>query len=544
MVNSPIAIYSVVIGAQLYNDIFNILVSFGLLYIPLIVIFFQSIKAYFESPNGSGTSISLNNTIFGLISYILVVLLMVVPLKSLKVTSIGYTPPCSSGATESKFGNTGTTYDTVFKKYEYKDVRLPLLMLFALEGASGFTNAAITMLPCKTDVEKLQGIINTTSLPSSVAGEVERFHNECYARAITKFKENKPDKDTIKTDYDRVIYQKFEDNYKKYGGDADLAWIGSHVLQDIYYPHIYAMEPTKPFPYTLFTDYTLETDLKNLDKERPTFGYPSCNEWWSDKNYGLQGRLVKLAEENAPQNTHLGKYDLVKDVRTWLDSLSEIFSSKSKESAEDVISRTLLSNGVNGGFGKVHDGWVNNDLGSNDSINGIASPLVTAVTSLAGQVGMAKKAAESTVKRYQMTQELPIIQAVLFVLMLSLGSIIMLMGKFQLSVIVSYYFILCSSIFFPFLVRMLNFLEKSLHESMGYGIYSTEQYLTMYNWFTDFYYFVPIAYLMIMSISGVQAGRAMSDVMGSSISGGGSGIIGGMAKSGLRKVTSVVSKGR
>lgn len=32
MVNSPLAIYSVVIGAKLYDDIFNIIVSFGILY--------------------------------------------------------------------------------------------------------------------------------------------------------------------------------------------------------------------------------------------------------------------------------------------------------------------------------------------------------------------------------------------------------------------------------------------------------------------------------------------------------------------------------
>lgn len=531
MVNSPLAIYSVVIGAKLYDDIFNIIVSFGILYIPLVVIFFSAIKAYFECPHGGGTTLSLNKVILGLVSYILVVMLAVVPTRNLEVSSIGYKPACTTSAVTSRFGQTGTTYDEVFQRYEYENIRLPLLMAFALEGASGFTNAAITMLPCKIDVQKIQGIINTTQLPRDMVDEVKRFTNECYVKAITRFDVDKPKKDATK-DTDKQIYRIYKKNYDQYDGDRDLAWIGSHTLQELYYDDLYAMEPTKPFPYNLYTDYTLETDFKNKDKKRPVYGYPNCRQWWMDQTYGLQKRLIETAQNNTPDNEHLGRYDLLTQVGKWRQDFMALFGSADKSSKEDIISRGVLSNkSSNAGFGANFAGWVDNNLHQDY----IADTLAATV----GQIDMGIDAFKSGVKRYQMAQEVPIIQAVLFVLMLALGPIIMILGRLQISVIVSYYFILCSSVFIPFLLKMINFLEQSIHESMGYGLYSTEQYTALYNWFTQFYYMVPLVYLMVISISGVQVGSALSQMMGSSISGGGASVMRSMGKIGFAGLTGI-----
>jgi len=508
MVNSPLAIYSVVIGAKLYDDIFNIIVSFGILYVPLIIVFAQAIKAYFDCSHGSATSMSLNKVILGLASYILVVMLALVPTQTLKVNSIGYTPACSNNAKIARFGNSGTTYDTVFQKYEYDNIRLPLLMAFVLEGASGFTNAAISMLPCKTDVQKIQGIVNTTNLNRELVDEVKRFSNECYTNALTQFDTQKPDN------------KKYASTYNKYGQDSDLGWIGSHVLQELYYDNLYALAPTKPFPYALFTDYTLEKDRLDNKKTAPEFGFPSCGQWWSSQTYGLQKRLINLAEENAPGNEYLGNFDLLREVGQWRELYMQTLNAPPDRSpAEDIIARGILTgNALNAGFGSAYNGWVSNNL-KNDKI-------INTLSTIAGQANMGVKATMSAVKRYEMAQEIPIVQAVLFVLFLSLGPIIMILGRLQVHVITSYYFILCSSIFIPFLIKMINYLEQSVHQSMGYGLYASEQFSILYVWFTNFYYYIPLVYLMIMSISGVQIGSAMSQFMGQSIStGGGSGII-------------------
>jgi len=134
MVNGPLEIYSLVIGAKLYDNLFNILVSFGVAFIPLLVIFFSNIGRFFETPFEHAADTSLRRVGYELFGYVFSIMLFVAPTHKLDVTGITYQPMCTPSATISRFGDTGTTYDNVFENLEYQNIRIPWGLGFVLTG--------------------------------------------------------------------------------------------------------------------------------------------------------------------------------------------------------------------------------------------------------------------------------------------------------------------------------------------------------------------------------------------------------------------------
>jgi hypothetical protein len=510
MVNDPLAIYATVIGIKLYDTLFNIAVAFGLVFLPLLFVFFRGLSLFFEVKTlGDTTPYSIKKTgATLLLSYVLPLMLFVAPTHRLDVTAITYKPVCSPTATVSQLGDTGTTYDDAFQKLDYGDIRLPLGMAFVLTGTSGLTNAAIVSLPCKTDVQAIQNTINTTHLPSALAQQVTRFREECYAKARSQLDNQQ---------LDRASYQ---DRLNKYGGQADLSWIGSHVLQELYYASIFPTSPVPGFSDSAYSNPYQEYNSK-ADIALPEGGFPTCLAWWSDPQNGLQNQLVDLIQQHQPINSHLGSISLLTEVNTWLAKAKTYSSSGSEVTAEDVMAHGLLyDKGSESGFGRLYTGSLESSLytGSGEERDWAS----TAVTSGMAQAGQGVDAVFNTVKRAEIEQEVPILQAVLMAICLALGPVMLILGGYRLQVIFSYYFILASLIAITFIEKLIHYLELSLHESMSYGVYALENSAMLYNVFTNLYLYAPMIYFMLMSISGVQAGSALRDFFDTSTTGKGS----------------------
>ncbi len=168
MMNGPLEIYGVVIGVKLFDALFNILASMGILFLPLLVLFFENITTPFESEIQNGASTSLRRVAIHFLGWVFTVMVFVAPTWPLKVDAVTYKPVCAVNATVSRFKDTGTTYDDAFANLEYSNLKMPIMMAVVLEGFSGFTNAAITTLPCKTDVQAIKNTIDTTRLTPAV----------------------------------------------------------------------------------------------------------------------------------------------------------------------------------------------------------------------------------------------------------------------------------------------------------------------------------------------------------------------------------------
>ena len=514
MVNGPLEIYGTVIGVKLFDAIFNILASTGIVFIPLLIMIFENITKPYESEIENGAATSLKRVSIHLFLWIFTVMLFVAPTWHLDVTEITYKPVCATQAVTSSFGDTGTTYDNAFENLDYSDLRIPVMMGFILSGMSGFTNAAITSLPCKTDVEKIQNTIDTTRLTPKLNAQVERFQNECFAPAKAQFDNQTPDKSTYKS------------LMKEYGGNTDLSWIGSHVFQTLYYGQIY---PTKPVPGFPNGEYPSQYQSYNQEQgvDPSQWGYPDCETWWTDPEYGLQQKLVNLASKHDPQNSHLGNLPLTDEVSSWIARAKRFTHVGSQITADDVISHDMLYDpGNNSGFGRNYTGWMSDE----DTPIGMENSSVQRDTAeVAANIGQAFDAAKSVAKREEISEEIPILQAILLSFGLAIGPMIIVVGMMtgrSISVIFTYYFLIGSLFFMTFIEKFIHYLELSLHASQNNGLYAMGDNLVMFNVFTQLYFYAPILYLMLMSIAGIGIGNSIGKAFSNSASGSANGIIG------------------
>ena len=497
MVNGPLEIYGTVIGVKMFDAMFNILASMGIIFIPLLILMFQNITQPFESEIENGASTSLRRVGIHFLLWVFTVMLFVVPTWHLDLSAVTYRPSCAPGAVESRFGDTGTTYDDAFENLDYQDLRIPIMMGFVLSGMSGFTNAAITSLPCKTDVQAIKNTIDTTRLTPKLAQQVQRFQNECFAPARAKFDSTHPDPSTYKSTMDA------------YGGQSDLSWIGSHVFQSLYYADIYPTKPVVGFPYGEYPDqYQAYNSKQGIPA--PEWGFPSCSDWWADPQNGIQQQIVNLVGKHSVTNPHLGSMPFTDKVTAWLTKAKRYTHLGNRVSADDVISRDMLYDvGSNSGFGRFYTGWMNDDSAP---LGGGTSGTHSFVTNAAADMGQAVDTVGATIDRAEIAQEIPILQAVLLAFGLALGPMIIMAGMMTgqgASIIFSYYFLLGSLLFMTFIEKFVHYIEVSLHASQSYSVYAMGNSMIMYNVFTKLYFYAPMLYLMLMSIAGIGIGGSI-----------------------------------
>lgn len=502
MVNGPLEIYGTVIGVKMFDEMFNILASMGIIFIPLLIMFFENITKPYESEIENGASTSLRKVGIHFLLWVFTVMLFVAPTWNLNVTAITYKPVCAPTAVPSKFGDTGTTYDNAFENLQYQNIKIPIMMGFVLSGMSGFTNAAITSLPCKTDVQSIKNTIDTTRLTPAIAGQVQRFQNECFAPARAKFDSKNPDP---------TMYMS---TMNEYGGQTDLSWIGSHVFQSLYYANMSPSSPVPGFPYAQFPNQYQSYNSKS-GVPQPKWGFPSCEQWWTDPTRGLQHQLVQLASQHNPHNPHLGEVPLVDQVESWLAKVKTFTHLGSQVTPEDVISRDMLYDvGSNSGFGRFYSGYMNIENSHESQYGQLANGTGSALVGTIATAGQTIDAVGSALDRAEIAQEIPILQAVLLALALALGPMIIMFGMMTgrgISVIFTYYFLLGSLLFMTFIEKFIHYIEVSLHASQSFSIYAMGDSVIMYNIFTKLYFWGPMIYLGLMSIAGIGIGGALQN---------------------------------
>lgn len=512
MVNSPLEIYGAVIGAQVYDDFFNILYSFGFVYLPLVFIALSGIKTLLESP--WGYRVAVGKAYWQLGGWIVAVMIALVPIYPLSVNSISYTPVCSTGAETSTYGNTGTTYDQVLGSQGFPDINVPPLMAFFGEAFSGITNAAITSLPCNTDVPAIQGTIDTTQMNPQLAESVKRFNAECFAKAAAAMTNQNPDPST------------YQDIENQYGGASDMGWIGSHVYQSLYYSNIYPSTPVPGFPYNNFPYPYQSYNSQNSNIPTPQWGFPNCEQWWSDPVYGIEGQMVQAVQNQEPNDPHLGNTSIVSEVGDWLTQIATGNNVGSQVTSSDAISYSLLydkgsqSAFINNGL----SGYVNdNGMDSGNDVSSLLySPtlgLTKWASSVSADIGQGFQVVSSSMERVEIQHEIEIMQAVLLTILISVGPLVMLAGNLRMSVIFTYFFLIGSVILMAFLEALIHYLEMSVYMSSGMlnsleGLGS--QYPYVYNVFTKLYQYAPFIYLSVMSWCGVAAGSGIQSFMDNS----------------------------
>jgi len=523
VVSNPLELYTVYLGWREYDVIWQACIAFGLAWLPFLGLFFTNLTKPFESAFGHGTETSFRRVFIEFIMMCFVIMVCVYPWVNLETSDVTYKPYCSSDATQSTVGNSGTTYDNVFQSVIDQEVKVPGLYAFVMSFASGFTNALIAgAIPCQTNINQMMHQVVTSRLPAKLQQQIGLFNQECYLNARASFDAQDPP------------LSSYQSTLKAYGGETDLDWMGSHVLGQLYYPNLRATSPVPPFPYSSYPNpYVDDAVSQGQVAQNPQYGYPTCQQWWSDSTYGLETRIVQAVDGKTPQNSHLGELPLSDRFESWVSA--HHLNLGSSVTADDIIARAVLydSKGDYGGFA-TNNATVDTDSGLSGSI----------AQSFVGFGQTMKEYFNTPLQRDGLATILPIMQAIVFFFVLVFMPLILIFGNYRLSVCFSMAFIIFTLIFCNFLWFLLDFLQNALLSSL-FDPYSGNylgQHSSLVNFLNIMFIGVVVLLMGLMSMAGIKigaglertvldAGNASSDVAASGKEA--TGVLTGLAKAAL-----------
>ncbi len=409
-------LYTIMLGWDLYGKFWKLLSQTGIAYLPFIGMILKNISQSYVMHGHRGASNSLRSMEIQLLTTLLLIFFGVAPLVPLDAHTVSYTPLCEKGKTYYP-NATGTTYDKAFA-IPSGDIRVPLWWYAVLSVSEGMTSAANTMVGCVPDLRKMITEVDMAQITDpELKLQLQDFETMCYAPARMQFfndtRENK-------AEHLRLIQEKI----KEFGTD-DTEWLGSHALNEVYYHHIQASRPIPGFMYDKGQDINADTNAATP----PTYGMPSCYEWWNNQD-GLKSRLY----QSLPK------------------SFSDEFKSylNTKKSQDDVIKK-IISNAPQG-----YKGYDN----ANDMLGDMG------YSHLASAVGTIYNQLEEYPKLYAAGQAAPIIQALLLLMVYVFLPFALVFGGYKPTAFIAGALLIFSIVFWAFIWHLVSWADKSLMQAL------------------------------------------------------------------------------
>lgn len=308
---SFIEMFLTTFGWYLYDIVWDVISSTGLVYLPIIAVIIDNVIKPMESQESkSAAAVSLRRLEIDILRIIALMVIAVTPYMTLTFSSTtytNYTDVCSV-ATTKKAGSSGTTYEDVFSPLllDGKATKVPIWFYLVLTVSGGINDAVISSLPCDgLNVREVQSEINSAQIDDPMLRrEVQRFVTECYQPARSEF---------------------FNSQAKLPSEipNDDIAWIGSSYFLNNLYPHICATAPVPNFAL----DGRRACDKQYITEGSPQVGqaggYPDCSLRWNNPDNGIKARLLKEIDPG---------------VGAWFSSIG------SGKSTDDYAIRRLMMN--------------------------------------------------------------------------------------------------------------------------------------------------------------------------------------------------------
>jgi hypothetical protein len=316
-VDSYLELFTTLHGWALYNNIWSVLTSTGIAFIPFIVILIRNFVAVNTSMEfNAGASASVRRMEIDIVLALTVVVLAAQPALNLEASQLRYSPPATLAnptPTTVDATNTGTTYGHSAGGFNAAptSVRVPLWWYGVMALSSGINHAVVTGFPASNERREMERALRTVNIEDpALQREVNQFYTRCYVPARSKYLEQQP------AAAGPILAAR---------GNDDVDWIGSHVYRTVpgFYDTLEAGIPVPGIPVNLARD----TDRYWNDTSGSIeHGIPYCNEWWADSSHGLRARLI---DDNS------------RTQRTWA-WISSQFSSVDAEQRRDLLSRRIL----------------------------------------------------------------------------------------------------------------------------------------------------------------------------------------------------------
>ncbi len=269
-VQGYLSLYTTVFGWLQYQNLWDLMTQTGLIYAPFLVMIVRNFYGPVTSQMAKGaSSTALHRTVLDVGMMTLVVMVAAVPMVNLNPSKLHYTPLCEQRNKTVTGSHSGTTYDDTFVLPT--SVKVPVWWYAVIAFSNGLTNAAMVGTPCNPNFSDLQTTLDLSSIQDpALRNAVDEFYNECYVPARSKFLRENPEAPTVSEAGDR----------------SDTEWMGSHTYDSTpgYYDTLKATQPVPGFAYSPSRDFEYTV--------APTWGTPTCKQWWDDSTQGLHERLL------------------------------------------------------------------------------------------------------------------------------------------------------------------------------------------------------------------------------------------------------------
>lgn len=409
-------LYTMLIGWNLYAQLWTLLSQTGLAFIPFMGIIIRNMTQPYESQETKdAATTSLRRMEIDLIATLLIIFLGVSPALTLSPSVLSYTPTCQTDHNATYHpGDTQTTWDTAFT-IPSNTIRVPIWWYAVLSVSEGIASAANNMVSCTPNLRSMITQVNMTQVTDpALKQELQQFELDCYVPARTQYlKDNQANTSSLQTiNQDRTQY-----------GVDDTEWLGSHSFQDTYYQYQKASQPVVGFTYDPSQDINADANKTNP----PAYGTPSCSQWWNDSEHGLKTRLATTMSNDF-----------------WTEFDNHFSDEKHKE---NVVKQLITQS--NTGYDKA-----NNTIGDYGYSHAVES------------IGAWVEQLNTYPKLYAAAQIAPIIQALLLLLAYTFLPFALVFSGYKPSTFVSGAIILFSLIFWSFIWHLVSYVDSTLMNAL------------------------------------------------------------------------------
>jgi len=288
-VDSYLELFTTLFGWAFYGVLWDVLVATGIVYLPFLGILIDNWREPAEGGQfGTATGLSLRRMEIELFIALLVVVLAGQPaaLTPLNAGTLSYAPPPTlddPAPATATVASPQSTYGSSGFGGAPATVNLPIWWYAVLAMSSGINHAVVAGLPTASDLRSYaQQAQLATIADSRLRQAASDFFSACFVPARSEYQAERPTSGSVTS------------LLGTYGAD-DPDWLGSHVYRDAagFYDRLRAIQPVPGWPY----DPSRDTEYDPASP--PTWGRPSCKQWWEDSTLGLRQRLIDAADTTA-----------------------------------------------------------------------------------------------------------------------------------------------------------------------------------------------------------------------------------------------------
>lgn len=423
MTNSYLEYFLTLLGWLINNGLWELLVSTGLFVLPLlfkVAAIWLKVREEGEDEGNKGmlSLPRIENLLYGAF---FVMLACCLPLMNVSLDTIKYDSSRAATCgtwTPKKPDETG--YANIMSSLNGQTAKVPVWWLLMHKLSKGITSAAVATIPCRPDLRQVRFEVQHSRVNNpALAKELQDFTNDCYALALYTWQNRDQGQTTDKATL------------------RDIEWLGSKTfLNGGYYNNLQSKTPRTSFPWN-----------EGRDSGRPNTGrggYPTCSEWWSAGETGLEARVVKQVDPG---------------VMLRMSAALKMMGQPDADYKEAVVRRLVSPDNLTvSQGGRAYAGYGGNaDFTLDNSVNRIASMGGTALGSLAAYPAFDA-----------MRQALPMVQAVLLMAVYIMVPLILAFAAYEYKTVITVTFVVFALNFLTFWWELARWLDNWLLEAL-YG---------------------------------------------------------------------------